>query len=74
MSGWAGGQDKAEAAGSRGQGVDSCSPPASLQLAKESERLQAMMAHLHMRPSEPFSQPVSPRPRSALSPLLPCAR
>ncbi|XP_048184241.1 LOW QUALITY PROTEIN: forkhead box protein P4 [Corvus hawaiiensis] len=30
-------------------------------LAKESERLQAMMAHLHMRPSEPkpFSQPVS---------------
>ncbi|KAM6108133.1 forkhead box protein P4 isoform 1-T1 [Pterocles gutturalis] len=33
-----------------------------IQLAKESERLQAMMAHLHMRPSEPkpFSQPVSP--------------
>lgn len=33
----------------------------SSQLAKESERLQAMMAHLHMRPSEPkpFSQPVS---------------
>lgn len=33
------------------------------QLAKESERLQAMMAHLHMRPSEPkpFSQPVSTR-------------
>ncbi|XP_068029671.1 forkhead box protein P4 isoform X9 [Anomalospiza imberbis] len=32
-----------------------------IQLAKESERLQAMMAHLHMRPSEPkpFSQPVS---------------
>lgn len=31
------------------------------QLAKESERLQAMMAHLHMRPSEPkpFNQPVS---------------
>lgn len=31
-----------------------------IQLAKESERLQAMMAHLHMRPSEPkpFSQPV----------------
>nr|XP_060629061.1 forkhead box protein P4 isoform X5 [Anolis sagrei ordinatus] len=30
-----------------------------IQLAKESERLQAMMAHLHMRPSEPkpFSQP-----------------
>ncbi|NWI18583.1 FOXP4 protein, partial [Crypturellus soui] len=41
-------------------------PPASLvlppgQLAKESERLQAMMAHLHMRPSEPkpFSQPLN---------------
>lgn len=34
-----------------------------LQLAKESERLQAMMAHLHMRPSEPkpFNQPVSTR-------------
>ncbi|ELW66060.1 Forkhead box protein P4 [Tupaia chinensis] len=33
-----------------------------IQLAKESERLQAMMAHLHMRPSEPkpFSQPHSP--------------
>ncbi|XP_060471464.2 forkhead box protein P4 isoform X5 [Panthera onca] len=32
-----------------------------IQLAKESERLQAMMAHLHMRPSEPkpFSQPVT---------------
>ncbi|NWH48425.1 FOXP4 protein, partial [Fregata magnificens] len=31
-----------------------------IQLAKESERLQAMMAHLHMRPSEPkpFSQPL----------------
>ncbi|KAG9339711.1 hypothetical protein JZ751_023358 [Albula glossodonta] len=31
-----------------------------IQLAKESERLQAMMAHLHMRPSEPkpFKQPV----------------
>uniref|UniRef100_A0A8C5TW91 Fork-head domain-containing protein n=1 Tax=Malurus cyaneus samueli TaxID=2593467 RepID=A0A8C5TW91_9PASS len=38
-------------------------------LAKESERLQAMMAHLHMRPSEPkpFSQPVS------VSPFLPSA-
>ncbi|NXU91126.1 FOXP4 protein, partial [Xiphorhynchus elegans] len=38
-------------------------PPASFlpQLAKESERLQAMMAHLHMRPSEPkpFSQPLN---------------
>uniref|UniRef100_A0A8C5NRP7 Forkhead box P4 n=1 Tax=Junco hyemalis TaxID=40217 RepID=A0A8C5NRP7_JUNHY len=35
----------------------SCLP----QLAKESERLQAMMAHLHMRPSEPkpFSQPLN---------------
>lgn len=42
----------------------SCLP----QLAKESERLQAMMAHLHMRPSEPkpFSQPVSVRPPPAL--------
>ena len=32
-----------------------------LQLSKESERLQAMMAHLHMRPSEPkpYKQPVS---------------
>lgn len=42
-------------------------PPRPLrppQLAKESERLQAMMAHLHMRPSEPkpFSQPVSGLP------------
>lgn len=38
------------------------------QLAKESERLQAMMAHLHMRPSEPkpFSQPVSVRTPPAL--------
>uniref|UniRef100_A0A3B5MXH1 Forkhead box P4 n=1 Tax=Xiphophorus couchianus TaxID=32473 RepID=A0A3B5MXH1_9TELE len=32
-----------------------------IQLAKESERLQAMMAHLHMRPSEPkpFNQPLN---------------
>uniref|UniRef100_A0A3B3RN67 Forkhead box P4 n=1 Tax=Paramormyrops kingsleyae TaxID=1676925 RepID=A0A3B3RN67_9TELE len=32
-----------------------------IQLAKESERLQAMMTHLHMRPSEPkpFSQPLN---------------
>ncbi|NXV42554.1 FOXP4 protein, partial [Uria aalge] len=32
-----------------------------ISLAKESERLQAMMAHLHMRPSEPkpFSQPLN---------------
>ena len=43
------------------------SPPASPQLAKESERLQAMMTHLHMRPSEPkpFSQPVSDSPLPA---------
>ncbi|MEQ2168524.1 hypothetical protein GOODEAATRI_015394, partial [Goodea atripinnis] len=36
---------------------------ASGSLAKESERLQAMMTHLHMRPSEPkpFNQPVSTR-------------
>ncbi|XP_053562727.1 forkhead box protein P4 isoform X2 [Bombina bombina] len=32
-----------------------------IQLSKESERLQAMMTHLHMRPSEPkpFSQPLN---------------
>ncbi|XP_054251899.1 forkhead box protein P4 isoform X5 [Indicator indicator] len=57
-----------------------------IQLAKESERLQAMMAHLHMRPSEPkpFSQPVSVRstsdtfpdglphpPTSATAPITP---
>uniref|UniRef100_G3U156 Forkhead box P4 n=1 Tax=Loxodonta africana TaxID=9785 RepID=G3U156_LOXAF len=38
-----------------------------IQLAKESERLQAMMAHLHMRPSEPkpFSQPLNPVPGSS---------
>ncbi|XP_062842199.1 forkhead box protein P4 [Trichomycterus rosablanca] len=32
-----------------------------IQLAKESERLQAMMAHLHMRPSEPkpYNQPLN---------------
>uniref|UniRef100_A0A669F1C6 Forkhead box P4 n=1 Tax=Oreochromis niloticus TaxID=8128 RepID=A0A669F1C6_ORENI len=37
-----------------------------IQLAKESERLQAMMTHLHMRPSEPkpFNQPVSTHPKS----------
>lgn len=42
----------------------------SPQLAKESERLQAMMAHLHMRPSEPkpFSQPVSDSPCPAALP------
>ncbi|KFP15453.1 Forkhead box protein P4, partial [Egretta garzetta] len=52
-----------------------------IQLAKESERLQAMMAHLHMRPSEPkpFSQPVSMHPPPALvhpPPALvqPCSR
>lgn len=49
---------------------DSCSLSASPQLAKESERLQAMMAHLHMRPSEPkpFSQPVSPSQHPASYP------
>ncbi|XP_036908303.1 forkhead box protein P4 isoform X2 [Sturnira hondurensis] len=38
-----------------------------IQLAKESERLRAMMAHLHMRPSEPkpFSQPLNPAPGSS---------
>ncbi|XP_025125991.2 forkhead box protein P4 isoform X1 [Bubalus bubalis] len=38
-----------------------------IQLAKESERLQAMMTHLHMRPSEPkpFSQPLNPVPGSS---------
>uniref|UniRef100_A0A452DVF9 Forkhead box P4 n=1 Tax=Capra hircus TaxID=9925 RepID=A0A452DVF9_CAPHI len=41
----------------------------SLILAKESERLQAMMTHLHMRPSEPkpFSQPLNPVPGSSFS-------
>uniref|UniRef100_A0A8D1QMI4 Fork-head domain-containing protein n=1 Tax=Sus scrofa TaxID=9823 RepID=A0A8D1QMI4_PIG len=44
-----------------------------IQLAKESERLQAMMAHLHMRPSEPkaFSQPVSDSPFPAGLPETP---
>uniref|UniRef100_A0A671V065 Forkhead box P4 n=1 Tax=Sparus aurata TaxID=8175 RepID=A0A671V065_SPAAU len=55
-----------------------------IQLAKESERLQAMMAHLHMRPSEPkpFNQPVSTHhdaypeglphpPTSAAAPITP---
>uniref|UniRef100_A0A8C5TTF4 FOXP coiled-coil domain-containing protein n=1 Tax=Malurus cyaneus samueli TaxID=2593467 RepID=A0A8C5TTF4_9PASS len=44
-----------------------------IQLAKESERLQAMMAHLHMRPSEPkpFSQPVSVKPLTDTFPTLP---
>uniref|UniRef100_A0A8C9C4G0 Forkhead box P4 n=1 Tax=Phocoena sinus TaxID=42100 RepID=A0A8C9C4G0_PHOSS len=52
-----------------------------IQLAKESERLQAMMAHLHMRPSEPkpFSQPVTDSfpdglvhpPTSAAAPVTP---
>ncbi|KAM6398855.1 forkhead box protein P4 isoform 1-T1 [Rhynochetos jubatus] len=48
-----------------------------IQLAKESERLQAMMAHLHMRPSEPkpFSQPVSGSPSLLPSPCqCPTAR
>lgn len=51
------------------------SRPASPQLAKESERLQAMMTHLHMRPSEPkpFSQPVSdsPLPAALSKPRVP---
>uniref|UniRef100_A0A665VZ62 Forkhead box P4 n=1 Tax=Echeneis naucrates TaxID=173247 RepID=A0A665VZ62_ECHNA len=55
-----------------------------IQLAKESERLQAMMTHLHMRPSEPkpFNQPVSTHcdaypeglphpPTSAATPITP---
>ncbi|KAJ1068413.1 hypothetical protein K5549_005109 [Capra hircus] len=52
-----------------------------IQLAKESERLQAMMTHLHMRPSEPkpFSQPVTDSfpdglahpPTSAAAPVTP---
>uniref|UniRef100_A0A8C7WLU2 Forkhead box P4 n=1 Tax=Oryzias sinensis TaxID=183150 RepID=A0A8C7WLU2_9TELE len=55
-----------------------------IQLAKESERLQAMMTHLHMRPSEPkpFNQPVSTScdaypeglphpPTSAATPITP---
>uniref|UniRef100_A0A673BYD4 Forkhead box P4 n=1 Tax=Sphaeramia orbicularis TaxID=375764 RepID=A0A673BYD4_9TELE len=54
-----------------------------IQLAKESERLQAMMTHLHMRPSEPkpFNQPVSTYeaypeglphpPTSAATPITP---
>uniref|UniRef100_A0A8C6TGH7 Forkhead box P4 n=1 Tax=Neogobius melanostomus TaxID=47308 RepID=A0A8C6TGH7_9GOBI len=39
-----------------------------IQLAKESERLQAMMAHLHMRPSEPkpYSQPLNLASSAAL--------
>uniref|UniRef100_A0A8B9JYK4 Forkhead box P4 n=1 Tax=Astyanax mexicanus TaxID=7994 RepID=A0A8B9JYK4_ASTMX len=53
-----------------------------IQLAKESERLQAMMAHLHMRPSEPkpFNQPRDSEgfpeglphpPTSAAAPITP---
>uniref|UniRef100_A0A8C4DAY9 Forkhead box P4 n=1 Tax=Dicentrarchus labrax TaxID=13489 RepID=A0A8C4DAY9_DICLA len=53
-----------------------------IQLAKESERLQAMMAHLHMRPSEPkpFNQPRDSEaypeglphpPTSAATPITP---
>ncbi|VTJ53326.1 Hypothetical predicted protein [Marmota monax] len=44
-----------------------------IQLAKESERLQAMMAHLHMRPSEPkpFSQPPPQVPPQAHGPSGP---
>lgn len=56
-------------------GLSPSSPPAPPQLAKESERLQAMMAHLHMRPSEPkpFNQPVSdsPLPATLPGPLAP---
>ncbi|KAG5275206.1 hypothetical protein AALO_G00144770 [Alosa alosa] len=39
-----------------------------IQLAKESERLQAMMTHLHMRPSEPkpFNQPQDGAPLASL--------
>lgn len=59
--------------------VGNVCPCCPSQLAKESERLQAMMAHLHMRPSEPkpFNQPVSSRrryttpPDPKLSDLLP---
>uniref|UniRef100_A0A3B5B5P1 Forkhead box P4 n=1 Tax=Stegastes partitus TaxID=144197 RepID=A0A3B5B5P1_9TELE len=53
-----------------------------IQLAKESERLQAMMTHLHMRPSEPkpFNQPrdsdaypegLPHPPTSAATPITP---
>uniref|UniRef100_I3KT41 Forkhead box P4 n=1 Tax=Oreochromis niloticus TaxID=8128 RepID=I3KT41_ORENI len=45
-----------------------------IQLAKESERLQAMMTHLHMRPSEPkpFNQPVSTHPKVFPTPHFGC--
>ncbi|KAM9319341.1 forkhead box protein P4 [Gastrophryne carolinensis] len=44
-----------------------------IQLAKESERLQAMMTHLHMRPSEPkpFSQPLNLVSSASLSKMSP---
>lgn len=70
---WVSGGGEVGCGGGRGPdpwGLSSCPPPASPQLAKESERLQAMMAHLHMRPSEPkpFSQPVSDSPLPAALP------
>ncbi|CAI9573646.1 unnamed protein product [Staurois parvus] len=44
-----------------------------IQLAKESERLQAMMTHLHMRPSEPkpFSQPLNLVSSASLNKMSP---
>ncbi|KAM8975761.1 forkhead box protein P4 isoform 2-T2 [Pelodytes ibericus] len=44
-----------------------------IQLAKESERLQAMMTHLHMRPSEPkpFSQPLNLVSSASLTKMSP---
>uniref|UniRef100_A0A8C5LJW1 Forkhead box P4 n=1 Tax=Leptobrachium leishanense TaxID=445787 RepID=A0A8C5LJW1_9ANUR len=44
-----------------------------IQLAKESERLQAMMTHLHMRPSEPkpFTQPLNLVSSASLTKMSP---
>ncbi|XP_075052087.1 forkhead box protein P4 isoform X3 [Mixophyes fleayi] len=44
-----------------------------IQLAKESERLQAMMTHLHMRPSEPkhFNQPLNLVSSASLTKMSP---
>ncbi|KAM5179837.1 forkhead box protein P4 [Mantella aurantiaca] len=44
-----------------------------IQLSKESERLQAMMTHLHMRPSEPkhFSQPLNLVSSASLNKMSP---
>ncbi|XP_075469746.1 forkhead box protein P4 isoform X2 [Ascaphus truei] len=44
-----------------------------IQLTKESERLQAMMTHLHMRPSEPkqFSQPLNLVSSASLTKISP---